>query len=240
MKRIIRSAIVALLMAVLFSAQLSVSRAHHAVINFNLEEMVATSDRIFVGKCISIKETEEMIAQGILPVTTYTFEVSQVIKGQLPKTFSFKQHGHQGRKPTGKEVVPMIGGKVAEPRSYVHGMSYYNVGDEMMLMLIPQYMDNNFTYPVGLHQGAFYITRTGSGKNMVKNSINNRGLFTNPYSNFKKSADQARVIHPEQDQPVISARLSTQSVDTMISKPGALPLNDFVQLVSTIVEAERQ
>ncbi len=62
--------------------------AHHAVLHFNLEEMSAVADRIFIGECVAVKETEEMIAKGIMPVTTYTFKISQTLKGQLPATRS--------------------------------------------------------------------------------------------------------------------------------------------------------
>jgi hypothetical protein len=234
----------AALLAVMFSTQMLTSKAHHAVLQFNLEEMVATADKVFIGKCTNVKETEEMIAQGMMPVTYYTFTVSEKIKGDIPQTFTFKQLGHQPRKfnkATNKEVVPLIGGKIADPDTFiVHGMSNYHVGDEMMLMLIPNYMAD-LTYPVGLYQGAFYVTRTSTGKPIVKNSINNRGLFTNPYANYTKSTDKAKVIHPEGDleQPIIASRTSNQNFAALIGKPGALPLTDFTGLVRTIVESEK-
>jgi len=229
---------------VMFSTQMLTSKAHHAVLQFNLEEMVATADKVFIGKCTNVKETEEMIAQGIMPVTYYTFTVSEKIKGDIPQTFTFKQLGHQPRKfnkAINKETVPLIGGKIADPDTFiVHGMSNYHVGDEMMLMLIPNYMAD-LTYPVGLYQGAFYVTRTSTGKPIVKNSINNRGLFTNPYTNYTKSTNNAKVIHPEGDleQPIIASRTSNQNFAALIGKPGALPLTDFTGLVRTIVESEK-
>jgi hypothetical protein len=119
-------------------------------------------------------------------------------------------------------------------------MPGYNVGDEMMLMLIPNYMNGELTYPVGLYQGAFYVSRTSSGKPLIKNSINNRGLFTNPYNNFKKAAGQARIIFPDADRTVVAEKLSSQSLETLTSKPGALPLDDFVGLVRSIVDTEKE
>lgn len=240
--------ILALLLAVIFSSQLITTKAHHAVLQFNLEEMIATSDKVFIGKCLEVKESEEMIAQGIMPVTYYTFSVSEKIKGDIPKTYTFKQLGHQPRMLNksikNKDLVPMVGGlggKIADPDSFiVHGMSYYQVGEEMLLMLIPNYLAN-LTYPVGLYQGAFYVTRTSSGKTIIKNSINNRGLFTNPYNNYTKSADKAKVIYPDGDleQPIVAAKSSNQNFALLIGKPGALPLSDFTGLVRTIVAAEK-
>ncbi|MEW6734982.1 MAG: hypothetical protein AB1489_27070 [Acidobacteriota bacterium] len=234
-----RMIFVVLLVATFFLGPLLTARAHHAVLHFNLEEMVATSDRVFIGTCVDIKETKEMISQGLLPVTKYTFAVTDVLKGKVPQQFTFKQLGHRGHKPSGKKNLPIIGGYVADPKTYIHGMSHYQIGDEILLMLIPQYMDGQVTYPVGLYQGAFFITRSASGKATLKNSINNRGLFTNPYTNYSKSASGAKIIYPDADRPILGAQLSPQSLETLISKPGALPLDDFTSLVRRIVEAEK-
>lgn len=238
MKKIAFIGALLLALSVLFVPLSSPTRAHHAVLRFNLEEMVATSDRIFVGKCIDVQETEEMIAQGILPITNYTFTVSEVIKGNIPQKFTFKQLGHRPKKPIGKKAEIIAGGYVADPKSSIHGMSGFQVGDELMLMLIPQHMDGQLTYPVGLYQGAFYVNRSSSGKTTIKNSINNRGLFTNPYNNYSKRIDQARVIFPDADQPIQEAKMSRRTIDILVDKPGALPLEEFSQLVRTIVESE--
>lgn len=229
---------VSLVMLLVVCAPLVSVRAHHAVLRFNLEEMVATADRIFVGKCIDVKETKEMVAKGIMPVTYYTFTVSQVIKGKVPQTITFKQLGHRPRKPAAKNSGPLVGPYLADPKTYIHGMSGYVIGDELLLMLIPKYSAGELTYPVGLYQGAFFITRSSSGKALVKNSINNRGLFTNPYTNFSKSESAARVIFPNRDRAIIDSKLQPQSVETLVSKPGALPLDDLVALLREIVVAE--
>lgn len=239
--KIKRLTLILMIVALVFSTQFintPNTSAHHAVLQFNLEEMVATSDRIFIGRCTDIKESVEMIAQGELPVTSYTFAVSEKIKGSIGSTVTFKQLGHRAHKPTGKTLEPLIGGVVADPKNYIHGMTYYVVGEEMMLMLIPDYLEN-LTYPVGMYQGAFSISRTASGKGQIKNAINNRGLFTNLYTNYRKSTSQARVIHPDYDQPILDAKLSPQTATNLLSKPGALPVDDFVSLVRTIVESEK-
>jgi hypothetical protein len=231
--------LVAMAIVTFLVAPLLTTKAHHAVLRFNLEEMVATADRIFVGKCVNVKETEENIAKGIMPVTYYTFEVSSTIKGQVPQTFTFKQLGHANKKARPDKVEPTSNGYVVKLAN-IHGMSTYNIGDEVMLMLIPQYMDGQMTYPVGLYQGAFYISRTSAGKTVVKNSINNRGLFTNPYNNYRKSAQDARIVFPDADRPVVASRLSPQTVENLTSKPGALPLDDFAGIVRAIVDMEKR
>lgn len=223
-----RRLVLVLLLA--FLSQIRPAEAHHAVLRFNLEEMVATADRIFIGKCINVTEGEETIAQGLLPVTTYTFAVSKVLKGDVSKTFTFKQLGFRPLK-NGKKLNN-------DPKYYIHGMNGFQVGDELMLMLIPQYMEGKLTYPVGLYQGAFFIKRSTTGRLVVRNSVNNSGLFTNPYNNYSKSSSQARIIFPDEDQVVQNSRLTQEQIDKITSRPGALPLEEFVELVTSIVATE--
>src|SRR5215471_20943473 len=90
------------LIALLWLISSPITDAHHAVLRFNLEEMTSTADRIFVGRCMAIEETEEMIAQGKMPVTRYTFEVERAVKGKLPKQITFRQLGHPARRALGK------------------------------------------------------------------------------------------------------------------------------------------
>ena len=71
-----------------------VGDAHHLVRRVNLTEMTVLADRVFVGRCLSVEETEEEIAGGILPVTRYTFEVERAIKGRIPKQITIKYLGH--------------------------------------------------------------------------------------------------------------------------------------------------
>ncbi len=217
-------------LVLLLLSQIMPVKAHHAVLRFNLEEMVAAADRIFIGKCVNVTESEEFIAQGLLPVTTYTFAVSRVFKGDVPKTFTFKQLGFRPLK-AGQKMK-------ADPKYYIHGMKGFHVGDELMLMLIPQYMDGKLTYPVGLYQGAFFIKQSSSGRLVARNSINNSGLFTNPYNNYSKAASQARIIFPDEDQVVQNSRLAQDQIDRITSRPGALPLEELMELVASIVETE--
>src|SRR5262249_61161185 len=71
--------------------------AHHAVLRFNLEELTVTADRVFIGRCVAIDPTSAAMAGGNLSVTRYTFDVEQVLKGELPARFTFTQMGHPPR-----------------------------------------------------------------------------------------------------------------------------------------------
>jgi hypothetical protein len=219
----------ALAAAVVFSGT-GTTDAHHAVLRFNIEEMTATADRIFVGRCLAVEETKEMIAQGMLPVTLYTFEVERAIKGKLPSRITVRQLGHPARRAVGKGGGITMHGRAVSPKTFLHGMTEYRVGDRMVLFLIPNYMGGKVTYPVGLYQGAFYVSEMPSGQKVVRNSINNLGLFTAPYNGTKMKESDARFIFPERGE----VSLSGQSA-TLVRKRGALPMDDFLGLVEQIV-----
>jgi hypothetical protein len=211
------------------------TEAHHAVLRFNIEEMTATADRIFVGRCTAVEETQELIAQGQMPVTRYTFEVEQAIKGKLPQQITFRQLGHPARRALGKGNEVTMHGQVVTRDTFIHGMSEYSVGQRVLLFLIPNYLEGKVTYPVGMYQGAFSISRMPSGQDMARNSINNLGLFTAPYNGTAMSASAAKMIFPEQDNPLAATAsgLSVKS-QSLVNKRGALPLDAFLELINQI------
>ena len=208
--------------------------AHHAVLRFNLEEMTATADRILVGRCVAVEETEEFIAQGNMPVTRYTFEVERAIKGLVPKLMVFRQLGHPARRALGKGGEMTMHGRVVTPATFIHGMSEYRVGDRMVLFLIRNYLDGKVTYPVGLYQGAFLISRMASGQELVRNSINNLGLFTAPYNGTSMSDRDARMIFPQRDQPLSDALDLSIKSKSLAERRGALPLDAFLEMVERL------
>jgi hypothetical protein len=199
--------------------------AHHAVLRFNLEEMTLCADRIFVGRCVAVDETTDLIAQGRLPVTRYTFEVERALKGSIGRRLAFTQLGHPARRALGKGGEVVMHGNRAEPSTFFHGMSEYREGDRAVLFLIPNYLGGKVTYPVGLYQGAFSISTMPSGRELVRNSINNLGLFTAPYNGTAMKAADARVLFPDRDATVAGS---------LARKRGALPLEEFLEVVERI------
>jgi len=212
------------------------SEAHHMVLRFNLEEMTATADRIFLGKCVAVEEGEDTIAQGTLPVTTYTFEVERAIKGRVPRLLTFQQLGHTTKGKLAKQGGMTMHGRAVTPESF-HGMSEYAVGDRQVLFLIPNYLGGKVTYPVGLYQGAFLVSTMPSGDELARNSINNLGLFTAPYNGWKLKAEDARVVFPDRDQPLLDLSSGGINTESLVRKRGSLPLDQFLGLVDQIVAA---
>jgi len=229
-----RASMIAVALVLVSSAQ--PITAHHAVLRFNLEEMVATADRVFVGVCVGAEDTTEFIAGGDLAVTRYTFDLEHAIKGKLPRRLTFLQLGHRSKPASGKGGQITMHGRAVTPES-IHGMGEYTVGDRMVLFLIPNYLGGKVTYTVGADQGAFRISRMPSGQELVRNNINNLGLFTTPYNGWRMKEADAKMIFPDRDEPLLNFReqgLSAQS-ETLVRKRGALPLDAFVGLVEQIV-----
>jgi hypothetical protein len=243
--RLFKITLAMMIVALVLSNGFFKTAAHHAVLRFNLEEMEATADRIFMGHCISVEKTEEMVAGGIMPVTHYVFEVEQALKGRFQKKIKFSQLGHPALPSKSKGGDITMHGQVVSTTEFIHGMAAYTVGDRAVLFLIPNYMGGKFTYPVGLDQGAFFVSEMPSGSQLLRNSINNQGLFTAPYNNFKMKSDDARIVFPDRDEPLSQAQsgsgISTQALSaeegTLTRKRGALPLNAFLEVVESIVAA---
>jgi hypothetical protein len=232
-----RAQVLAFKPAVLMLVLLSLSPpagAHHMVLRFNLEEMTETADRVFLGRCVAVDETEEMIAQGMMPVTRYTFEVERAIKGRVNRQITFRQLGHLAKPATGKGGEMTMHGRAVTRSTFIHGMSEYRVGDRLVLFLIPDYLGGKVTYPVGLYQGAFSVSRMPSGQELVRNSINNLGLFTADYNGTRMKASDAKVISPDRDDAMATAQGLSPAIKTLTRKRGALPLEPFLELLTRI------
>lgn len=225
-----RSAICVMLLVLAVSCPLD---AHHMVLRFNLEEMTVTADRVFLGRCVGVEETQEIIAQGPLPITRYTFEVERALKGRLPRLLSFSQLGHPTKPASGKTGEITVHGRAVTADTFIHGMSEYRIGDRALLFLIPNYLGGKVTYPVGMDQGAFTVSRMPSGKQLVRNGINNLDLFTARYNGTSMKSEDARVVRPDREVVVEPQGLSAAS-QAITSKRGALPLEQFIELVERI------
>jgi hypothetical protein len=208
------------------------SLGHHMVVRCNLEEMTQRADRIFLGQCINVNETHRQIAQGNMAVTDYTFRVESVLKGNLPSVYTFTQLGHPAHmvKPRPGDVT--MHGQVVSPETMLHGAASYNVGDRVMLFLVPNYLDGTITAAVGAYQGAFFRSTMPSGQEVLRNQINNAGLFTTSYNGTDYPADQAKVIFPEQSSSI--AAVAGVDVEALAHKRGPLPLTSVVALVKQI------
>jgi hypothetical protein len=206
--------------------------AHHAVLRFNLEEMTLTADRIFVGTCVGIEPTREFIAGGNLAVTRYTFDIDQVLKGELPARFTFTQLGHPQRPAMKGE--PSSHGQAIQRGITLHGAADFGVGDRLMIFLSPSYQNGRLTYPVGLDQGAFRLETDTAGQVLARNDMNNLGLFTAPFNGMRINGGEGKVVRPEDGETISKAVRLSDAARSLSEKRGALPLGPLEEIVVKI------
>ncbi len=126
----------------------------------NLEEMVNLAERVFYGRCLSVKPTSHPIGMA---VSEYTFQVLEAVKGVRPgQKIVFRQVD-----ATGRGLLPGI-----------IGMPVYRKGREILLFLHGD-SQVGLTSPVGLSQGVFAVVRDMDGQPRVINAVKNRNLALN-------------------------------------------------------------
>lgn len=126
----------------------------------NLAEMVGAANRVFRGRCVVVKPSQQQVMG--LPVTEYTFQVTEGVKGvKTGQTVVFRQvRTSRGRLP-GLKGVPS-----------------YRSGEEVLIFLAGD-SRAGLTSPIGLGQGVFRLQRDGSGELLAVNSMLNRNLAVN-------------------------------------------------------------
>lgn len=176
------------------------------VLQLNLEQLTALAEKIFVGKCLSVKsETDE----AGRPVQYITFEVSEMLKGEPAETITFKQIGYSLSEETNLEGITVQGVFQEVPR--------YEAGEEAVIFLSGE-SRLGFTAPVGLWQGKFLVKSADSGEKKVVNGMENRGLFVgwNKSPKFKSMA------------------ISSREKALLKVNGGQLPYSDFISLVKKL------
>jgi hypothetical protein len=208
------------------------AEAHHTALRFNLEEMAAASEVIFYGQCGKIEETYEALGGGKVPITTYSFTVSELLAGKSAATLSFKVLGHAAKAPTGKADEIRVGGKVWSKASALHDLPTYEVGQEYVIFLSAP--DSwGLQVPVGRSQGSFRVTVKSDGTRDVRNSLDNRSLFSAPFTGF--ALQKGATIFPEDTTATVAALVSIPDIDTLIRRRGPLDLEIFLAMTRTVV-----
>ena len=136
-------------------------------ISLNISELMQ-AEVVFTGVIESAEAKVIKIPnkRGEILVTTYTVNVSDVLKGDVPKTFTFTQWG-----ATRAEAA-----RLGKP--FIYGPPLYDVGKEYTLFLASE-SSLGLTAPIGLTQGKFLVVRDAKGKAMVVRQYGNKSLFRN-------------------------------------------------------------
>jgi hypothetical protein len=137
------------------------------VVSLNISDLMQAGVA-FTGTCTKAEAfvMKRPGVEGGLLVTTYEFAVSEVLKGDVPSTFSFTQWG-ASRADAAKLN-----------KAFIYGPPLYELGKEYTLFLASQ-SKLGLRAPVGLGQGKFTVVKGADGKKQVVNETGNKALFTN-------------------------------------------------------------
>lgn len=124
---------------------LGCAEAAHAATNgsVTLTDLTRSAARVFRGRCLAAEVGTAAFAGARIPATTYTFEVSEYLKGSGPDTLSFRQVGTPMREPNDL-------GRVA-------GLPVYAPGGEYIIFLLPE-SKARLTSPAGAERGVFTVS----------------------------------------------------------------------------------
>ena len=146
----------AVLLGIVLGGGLLASGAEAArVRSLGLADMTTRAGRIFVGRCTARVVADD--AKTGLPVTTYTFIVTEPIKGVHRGPVSFRLPGTPDR-----PLIP--------------GLSVFEIGEEALLLLYPE-SEAGFSSAMGLDQGRFRLRRGRDGSARAINGRRNHRLL---------------------------------------------------------------
>ena len=126
----------------------------------NLSEMVDSSNRVFRGLCIAVREGT--LSNG-LPIFQYRFLVSEGIKG----TFDGEEIIFRQLRTVGAGSKKGVG---------ILGLPTYRKGQEAVLFLAAD-SGIGLTSPIGLSQGVFSVRVDDRGRAIVLNGFRNQNLL---------------------------------------------------------------
>ncbi len=179
------------------------------LVHRNLASLVASADRIFVGRCVSVQEGELKFPSGSILYTEYTFQVLDRIKGNVVGEVKVRQLGLTKPRQI-NETTALV--------DRVVGMPVYRENGEYLLFLNKD-SRLGLTTPVGLFQGAFSIARDENGRDFAVNGNFNRGLF--------------KGMSPE--KPAV-AGLSVSEKSLLRKKKGPVHLDSLISLVRKLAQ----
>lgn len=123
------------------------------VLQLNLEQLAALSEKVFVGRCLSVGAARDRSGRQ---VQTVTFQIEEMLKGEPAEKVTFRQ-------------------LAASPDGIFPELPQYEVGEEAVVFL-SEAGGLGLTAPVGLGQGRFRIETTENGRGVI-NGTGNRALF---------------------------------------------------------------
>lgn len=146
------------------------------VVSLSLANMTVSAAQIFRGRCVTSKVELAEVAGARIPVTRYTFRISEHLKGPGPDTVTFRQVG------TPEGGLRDLG--------HLSGLPTYTPDTEYVLFLLPE-SRAGLTSPAGAGDGAFLVS--GEQVRALKPGLRLPELSTQP----------ARVADAQQAPPPV-------------------------------------
>lgn len=198
--RITRIALV-LAVAVLVAAAPVLAQRGFRVQSRNLAELTSDARIILSGRVLSVRSEPHPQYTGLMTVVV-TVEPLEVLKGQVPAPFSFRQY-------------------VLDERDAESKLNY-KVGEEVLLMLTGA-SSAGLSSPAGLGQGRFRIQVDAQGNRVLVNEFQNMGLFQNIDSAAPKFSSlispAARKLVQQHTRGPISYTELKSMIQTLIANP---------------------
>ena len=187
----------------------SVSSAAHAqrgaiTLPRNLADLSSNAGQIIQGRVVSAT-VEPDPRYNHLQTLVLTLAVDDVLKGQAPTTFTFREFLWDVR-----DISDHAG---------------YRLGDEVLLFLNGP-TPLGFITPVGLQQGRFRVVKGADGQDYAINANQNFGLFDNVVRSgalnaAKLSVKSRATVQSFQRGPIPLTALK-ESVHLLVQSPGAV------------------
>jgi hypothetical protein len=191
------------------AAIFSVSSAAHAqrgaiTLPRNLADLSSNAGQIIQGRVVSAT-VEPDPRYNHLQTLVLTLAVDDVLKGQAPTTFTFREFLWDVR-----DISDHAG---------------YHLGDEVLLFLNGP-TPLGFITPVGLQQGRFRVVKGADGQDYAINANQNSGLFDNVVRSgalnaAKLSVKSRATVQSFQRGPIPLTALK-ESVHLFVQSPGAV------------------
>ena len=159
----------------------------------NLQELIRNSERIFTGKCLTV--VSGLDAKG-LPYTQYGFRVIEMFRGSPSDLVTVKQFGYSSNPGGPTQNVIRIA-----------GMPEYSPEHTYLIFRGPK-SSLGFSAPIGLFQGAFWVSDT----KQVVNALGNRNLT------FVRSGQAALSPASADDSDLVRGPVSYLRFKTLIQQ----------------------
>ena len=192
-----------------FASTFCVSSAAHAqrgaiTLPRNLADLSSNAGQIIQGRVVSAT-VEPDPRYNHLQTLVLTLAVHDVLKGQAPATFTFREFLWDIR-----DISDHAG---------------YHLGDEVLLFL-NRPTTLGFVSPVGLEQGRFRVVKGADGQDYAVNANQNSGLLDNVVRSgalnpAKLSAKSRATVQSFQRGPIALTALK-ESVHLLAQSPGAV------------------